>query len=212
MPGSFEDYINSNESNLIRNGSAEIGWPIIKQELAQKIDNRLPVTINHFVQVLDSERNIDYYLATTKRLTRSFWAVFNWGGVFLLGKRPYFYLGLLTAVSFIGSLFYWISYRKEISWRITFLFIISCLLIWGATFLRGFSTSFSGYTYIPVARYAYPVIFPTALIIMSGFLSWVNLINKRLQLSNFGLTIIFLLSMIFLNIWSIASITKYFYR
>jgi len=211
VSGSLNDYLNAQKPNLIRNGSAEYGWPILKQEVARKIDKKFPVSINHFVQILDLETNLDYYRATTKRLFRTFWAVFNWGGVFLWGRRPYFYLGLLTGISVIGSVIFGISKRKEISWRITILFLLSCLLIWGATFLRGFSSSFSGYTYIPVARYAYPVIFPTALILLSGLLFWVKLINTRVHLSNTMVTIIFLFSMIFLNIWSFFSIIAYFY-
>ena len=83
---------------------------------------------------------------------------------------------------------------------------VSLIVVWGSTFLRGLTSTLDGPVFIPVARYAYPVIIPTMLILNIGWLEIIGWFERYLKIPTkvlFGLLIGFFILLDGLSIYSI---------
>jgi hypothetical protein len=122
-------------------------------------------------------------------------------------------LGIFTLSGLTGALAAFWRKRKEIIHWDVFLFLGLALIgIWGAAFLRGLSSVLEGRNLIPVARYAYPVIIPTMLILNSGWFEVIRWIEKYLKISQKVLLGMLILCFILLDILSVYSIYQYYTR
>lgn len=209
--GSLDDYLEGNSPNLVRNGSAEKGFPLFDYQLSQLISSVFPIQINDLWHIFDWDSHQSYYKSSFARLFRTFWAVFNWGGVFLAGKYPYRWLVGITLLAAVGFLVHLLSKQRLIEKRMLVLLASVFITIWGAAFLRGFSSSFMSYTFIPVARYAYPAIYPSAFFFIVGLYKLVKLPKLKINIAEECGFSIFLFLLVSLNIWAIASFTAHFY-
>jgi len=165
--------------NLIRNPSFEESSPGIRQWVAQLLYRLVSrVTFRpeeNIAAVLDWERTSYIYPITIRVLVTSFWAVFGWGHV-LIGGLWYEISIWLTVIGVIGAIAQIIrSMSKTLSpptcWAMLFLGI-AMVVVWVVTLLRPLPLYPWDRTFIPVARYAYPVIIPTSLALVAGWTAW----------------------------------------
>jgi len=82
--------------------------------------------------------------------------------------------------------------------------------IWVQTFFRGIE-SVRSTIFIPVARYAYPVIIPTMLMLNAGWLEIANLLERWVHLSPRVKLWVYALFFLSLDLASVYSITYYYY-
>jgi hypothetical protein len=82
--------------------------------------------------------------------------------------------------------------------------------IWGSTLVRGINFLFGG-TFLPAARYAYPAIIPTMILLSLGLLELLRLTGHWLHIParwQIGIYILFFIGLDLLSIYSIYT----FYR
>lgn len=205
-------------ANLLRNASAESSWSQIRSwadELGSKLlpDNGRPSLVLY--SLLDMKATGEYYDLTTSVLFRSFWAVFGWGHVFLLGHNPYQKLGVVTLVGMIGAIIALgrikraIQSHKWIDWEALGFLGMTLISVWGITWVRGSIYLFYR-LYFPIARYAYPVIIPTMLILTVGLWEVLNRSSKKLHLPEWIPLSVYCAFFLFLDIYSLVSIHLFY--
>lgn len=165
--------------NHLRNGTVEHSWLRLRgwlrwldRETRQHI--RIPADIDTFIGALmDIEWSGWIYVPTARILIHSFWAYFGWGHV----RLPYtwFYsllegitlAGVLGGVVLIGRR--WI--RMSTTEKAVFLFLLVVfVLIWLNALLRVIPNMFlRPNPLLPVARYAFPAVIPTMLLLIMGW-------------------------------------------
>jgi len=121
--------------------------------------------------VLDSRATGSFYLATAVRLFRTFWGAFAWGNVAL---SPNWYillryatlLGIAGGVARLSQGFGGLSRPHQLAliWL-----GVAVLAIWTEVLLRGLFTVLDPRLYIPTARYAYPAMIPSMLLLVAGW-------------------------------------------
>jgi hypothetical protein len=197
--------------NLVRNPSAEIAGPQVRGWVETVIGNRFPGNPALILGLLfDPTPITSYYTATIKSLFQTFWARFGWAHVVLRGFRPYTILGIFTLIGLIGALAAFWRKKREIRWDVVLFLGLAMIGIWGAAFLRGLSSVLEGRDLIPVARYAYPVIIPSMLILNTGWLEVIGWIEKYLNIPQKVLLGLLILCFILLDILSVYSIYQYY--
>lgn len=176
--------------NPIRNPSAEQGWPWVRPWVVRAIGRLVsPIPLGPFDTLnalLDWERTGWVHGVTARRLLESFWAVFGWGGV-MVDRWWYRLLAWVTWLGLGGAL---VRAGRLVRgstppgqrWAVLFLGIAG-LLVWGVVFLRPLPTLPPWVRlFIPVARYAYPAVVPTALALVGGWTAWPWTRPQRLSL------------------------------
>jgi hypothetical protein len=192
-------------NNLLRNASGESAWPRVRP-LADRwgegiIPHGRPSLILY--SLLDWDGAGWYYRATSETLFRSFWGKFGWGHVSLIGNKPYRPLLVLTFFALVGFVVGLARWRKKIDWHILLFLSLAMVLVWGPTLVRGVPYIWLR-IFIPVARYAYPVIIPTMLLLVSGLRAfWPSQVWKYVK---FGLVI----GLVWLNAVAIYSIWSFY--
>lgn len=198
-------------TNLIRNASAETAWPRLKSWADRLADGYFPGRPSLvFSLLLDPRAAKEYYRETLRALTRTFWASFGWGNVTLRGIHPYLLLGLITLIGLVGTVIALWQRRRQVSWPIAFFLGLALLFVWGSAFLRGSVTILQTSQFIPVARYAYPVIVPTMLTLILGWMMIGHLLSKSLRISPKFILIVIPLLLALLNAFSVYSILRYY--
>lgn len=166
-------------TNYIHNGSFEHTWPRVKPRLDNFLtrilpDEARPTLILH--SILDWPATQLMFKQTYRHMMQTFWARFGWGHVTLSWPVVYrilewaFWFGIVGA--FIGA----IRHFKTSSWDWALLLFLSAALIWFANFVRGVGYFTSNDYYTPPARYAFPAIIPTAILLTFGWLEMARLI------------------------------------
>jgi len=197
--------------NLVRNPSGESAQPRIRPWVNRILGDYFPTNPSLLIGLLFNPSPIDfYYQATVKSLTQTFWAKFGWAQVILGGYRPYTALALITLGGFIGSLFFNWRNRKGIPWDIALFLGISLLGIWGLAVTRGLSNLVGDRYFLPVARYAYPVIIPTMLILNLGWLEIIRWIERYFRVPRRVMYAALILFFIGLNVISLVTIYRFF--
>jgi hypothetical protein len=198
-------------TNFIRNPSAERAWPWIRGWVDRRLSGFFPGNPSQiFVAMLDWRSSIWYFQAAFRQLFQTFWAKFGWAHVPLLGHKPYRVLGIFTLVGLVGFVPGLWRRRRSVSWDILLFLISALVLVWGFTILRGNLSVFGGDVLIPSARYAYPVVIPTMLILTFG---WVEALKTTRNWFNLPLYVQYL---VYFGLWlsldllSIISIVKFY--
>jgi hypothetical protein len=205
--------------NLLRNPSAESSWLYLRPWA----DKLLSILFSDFpgqerfslvvYTLLDLSSVGWFYQNAVERLMRTFWAKFAWGHVSLIGAKPYRVLFLISLFSLMGiGIAFWQRRKRltELPWDIFFLLGITFVPVWGLALVRGSGYIFSGWGAFVVARYIYPVIIPSVLILASGWLVWLNLLEKWLHLSGYYKYIIYIGGFLVLDVLSLISIWSYY--
>jgi hypothetical protein len=201
-------------TNLVRNASSEmrtIGFRYWFDRLWSKYLPYYSGPSFNLHYLLDFQAMRWHSQMTALRLFTTFWGQFGWGHVPLqLGPRPYFMLGILSALSLAGAAIKLIRVRKNLPWESLFLMGVAALGVWVMAVLRGTSHLSVSWLYLPVARYAYPAIIPTMLIFTAGLLELFRAPSRYLRYpANLG-NFIFIFLMIVLNIASISTLVSYY--
>ncbi len=160
-------------SNLLKNGSAERGWPGLRPWIGGLLVYRAPASLV-FQSLWDWPRTKEFYGPGLSVLFQSFWGRFGWGHLTLPPAYSYF-LGLLSAAAAIGAgigLVRWArSPGKHQPWqpRVWSLLGLALLVGWGGAVLR-IHPAFVvvEHSFWPVARYATVAVVPTATLLCLG--------------------------------------------
>jgi hypothetical protein len=189
-------------TNLLRNGSAESGWPHIRSWADRAGARFLPdngrpsLVLYALLEIRDLRK---YYLSVIINLVRTFWAKFGWEKVSLLGGTPYRYLSYLMGIGFIGAFLALWRARKEVPWHPLIFLGLATLGVWISTFFMGTVYLFIGYFY-PHSRYSFTVMVLVLLLLANGWLGWIP--DKYRKYFEAAIPVGFLL----LNIYAVISI------
>ncbi|NOZ05915.1 MAG: DUF2142 domain-containing protein [Chloroflexi bacterium] len=181
-------------TNRLRNGSGEWLWPRLRPWVERSLGQYAPAPPSLFVaSILDWSRTSPFYWPTADNLFRTFWARFGWNHIGL-PEVWYRILKVITTFSLVGGLFR-VARAARSSYGVpehvgamfnrgssgpgnlarkkrAIVFLATVILIgWGSSLLRLHPNLDQVFT--PSARYGYPVIIPTALALMAGWLAWV---------------------------------------
>ena len=202
-------------TNLLRNASAEQAGPGLRvwaNKIITKIMPPYPVSFASDIPVslLDWKGAGWYYSGTGANMLRTFWAKFGWGNIPLLGSKPYRTLVVVTLLGSVGAGWAIWQRRHALSWEVLLVLSLALLGLWIQAIIRGIGSLF-GFTFIPGARYAYPAILPTLLILNAGWLEILRLPGRWLRIApkvQLGLHLLFFLA---LDSLSILSIIHFYY-
>ncbi|MBE0411695.1 MAG: hypothetical protein IBX69_18365 [Anaerolineales bacterium] len=197
--------------NLLKNPSAESAWPWINPTFDRLISENYPGRPALVLATLLDWSIADWYFQMTlKFLFQTFWGMFGWGHVPLVGFRPYTILGLITLSGLIGTGLVLIRRKSHFPWEILFIFVLSLVVIWGAALMRGLGSILGGNIFIPSARYAYPAIIPTMGILVVGWLEVVKKMHHFMKVRMLVFHICFITFFMILNIAGLISIWSYY--
>lgn len=195
--------------NLVRNPSAESAWFYIRpwfESVTQKIPWLAHLSPNELLaSISDVATSRWLYTATVSKLFETFWAKFAWERV----NIPIIGYQILIAISLLGLLSTIIFspiriFRLSLEMKMTVLWVgIATFIIALIVLLRGFFGIYDIKTYIPVARYGYPVIIPIMVCFCYG---WYKLIKP---LGYWGVGII-LCGFLTLDIFCVITWLTYF--
>jgi hypothetical protein len=197
--------------NLVRNGSAQDAWPRIRpwaDSIGSQVIGGQPSIV--LASLLDWQSAGWYYWVTAQNMLRTFWGKFGWGHVPLVGDRPYRILAVLTSVGIAGvPLALW-RRRRTMPWEVVLLLGIALCSIWFAAMVRGTVESLFGIGFIPGARYAFPAIIPTLVVLNAGWLEILRGVGNRLHLPVRIPYMVPCLLFILLDVVALASILYYY--
>jgi Dolichyl-phosphate-mannose-protein mannosyltransferase len=200
--------------NFIRNGSAETTWLRLTPELESLIESKVPYGSpnNFLISIADPQVAREAYQGAAAQLFDTFFGKIIRDKVNLPGSsHTYTFLGFITLLSGICTLYLLWRTRKKINWHL-FLFLgISFILVWGITFARTGMTIESIYPTGVWARYAFPAIIPSVLLLCVGWWEGLRLIGERLRISPWHQGVIFAAFLAGLDIFALLGIAKYFY-
>ncbi len=198
-------------SNQIQNGSAEATWPGLRPGADRWLAKVFPLQPSLALgSLLDPTPALWYFRGTASYLFQTYWGRFGWGHVPLIVRPAYYILAAATGLGLVGAGICLIRRRRRMPWDALALLGTVLVLAWGSAFLRGIS-SLTGTVFIPSARYAYPVIIPTMLLLDAGWLELARLGRTHLRIPGRVFIGLFVLFFIGLDILSIASIIRFYY-
>jgi len=224
LPGDFSQFIapvfldnqansftwnNEIRKNYIRNGSAEKPWPWVRpqfERLVQKYPWLAHLSPSIYVSAFfDWERTGWIYRISAVRIFQTFWGRFGWAHI-PLSQIWYWILFLVTILAGIANLF---SLKRIISnhlssWNVAILWLnLSMIVLWGIVLTRGLFTANQDHVFIPSARYGFPVMIPTILILSAG---WYIMLKHLRTLK----TPLFFVLFIVLDFSSILTVVHYY--
>jgi hypothetical protein len=192
--------------NLLRNGSTERGWPRVRPWVARALRRyarRSPAAF--LASVLDWRRTKWIYGPAALSLLKTFWARFGWAHV-SVAPGWYWGVGVMTALGVLGAAAAMVRHWSTwpLPWRRGVVCLAAAgLVVWGNAVMR--PHPFVSDPLIPAARYAFPAIVPTVLMLMGG---WLALVPRRWK-RRAGLGL--LVGLVGLNVVSLMTIWR-FYR
>ena len=194
-------------TNILRDASAEKAGlrvrPIL-DKLGGKVipDQRRPSELLY--SMLDPRIGSPYYQLTFRQLFWTFWAKFGWGETYLSGHKPYRLLGILTFLGLAGIILSIWRWKRTIPWHTILFFSLVMAAVWGLTIVRG-PIYIVTRTYLPVARYAYPVIIPSLLALLIGWRAWIP--ERWWKFETLAILGIFF----FYDVYAIVSLISHYY-
>ena len=202
--------------NLLRNPSGEAGWPRVRSWIERW-------TARAFLDAGNTSPSVAlgtlfdwpaagwYYRETAKNMIRTFWGKFGWGHIPLLGRFSYQALAVVTLLGLFGALILLIRRWRDMPWAALLLLGAALLGVWGLAIFRS-----SNYllrplpVYIPTARYAYPAILPTLLILDAGWWELWSIPSGWLHLPPVVQKAFFPLALLAFDAYAIASILAFY--
>jgi hypothetical protein len=204
--------------NLLRNSSAEHAWPLIRPSIDKKLTPLLGGKLfpTYSLQFLIDWEGLNwYYLLERRILFQTFWAQFGWGEVTLLGNKPYRWIAFITLAGIIGAVIAFIFSLKNGQWNKIVSFVVflgsAMCTAWLITFLRGIMFLPSTHLWLPVSRYAFPVVIPTLLLLNIGWLQLFDFADRWPPVKSWYKFVVLTVFFIGLDIFSIVSLAKYYY-
>lgn len=196
--------------NIIRNPSAEHAWFGVSK-IANSLKARLYIDPALYLQTIQDVQGFGwYYQASISTLFQTFWGKAA-AQIPLLGGFTYDVLQLITLLAFAGVLIYMAQLPSIFKQpEMLFLFFVT-LAIWLPTLFRGTYWVFYFVPLVPYARYAYPAIIPTLLLIIAGLFKILQWITSRLGLPRSSPVLVYQTFVISLAIYAIFSFGGYFH-
>ncbi|MFA5835569.1 MAG: DUF2142 domain-containing protein [Bellilinea sp.] len=203
--------------NLIRNGAGLDEGVGVRPSVYSFIRTLSPSYERGLVSglgyLLDPIGNSWYNKVTPYRILTTFWAVFGWGQVHLTSGWIYNFMGILSGILVISAVVLLLRNQKKtpgiILNKVAYLVIVG-LVGWITAYLGGFY--FGGLFYrlvLPVARYGFPVIVPSAIVLCTGWYGLFTLFPWRI-VSQVLSAALFIVALIALDIYAITTIQIYF--
>jgi hypothetical protein len=203
--------------NILRNASVENDGPSVKPWILEFINKRslnIPSPTLILSALLDWRGTGWYFKFAGQNLLRTFWAKFSWGNVPLslpFTSRPYFLLTLFTLAGLGGSLIVLWRQRFTLPWRALLFLGIALVGVWGQTILRGIGSLIDPVLSTPAARYTYPAIIPTLLVLNAGWLEILRLLGKWFRIAPKIQLAVYFLFFVALDVFSLISIANFYY-
>jgi hypothetical protein len=198
--------------NLLRNPSAEFAGLRIRtwfDDLGTKI---FPLynRPSFFLSYLTDWIGVNWhYKAVGARLFRTFWGKFGWGDISLMGHKPYRVILIFTLAGILGALFGIPRFRSSLPGNVLFVFFLAILGIFLLAFFRGANHITTNWFYLPVARYIYPAIIPTILVLCIGWWEILRGAGQVFRLPKWGQYGLYFGLFLFLDIFSLISIYRF---
>jgi len=172
--------------NLLRNGSAEQAGLRINQRVDNFIATFLPDNTHPslvLTSLMDLSASGFLYEMTAVKLFQTFWGRFGWGHVPLLGfistsDLAYRVLDIFTLLGILGAIVGGMRRLHRLPWDALSVLGLALLGAWGSTLVRGAIYIGVPRQYIPTARYAYPAIIPTMIVLAFGWLEIFNWVTS----------------------------------
>lgn len=201
-------------TNLLRNASGETGGPGIRP---WPEGNRPELLIYSSPELalgslLDWRGAGWYYQAVAGNLLRTFWAKFGWGNVPIILpfiSRPYFLLAMLTLAGLGGAGIALWRRRYALTWNVLLVLGVALAGVWGQDILRGLH-SLNDWVFIPGARYAFPVIIPTLLVLNVGWLEIAYTLERWMRLASSAKFLVYFLLFLGLDIAALLSLIHFY--
>lgn len=204
-------------TNLVRNPSAESAWLRLKPWVDRIGRRVLPdpgvntpsVTMYYFLDWAGSRL---IQANAISHLFRTYWARFGWGHVPLLQGWSYWIVLAFTVVGVIGAVVAVWRLRRKIPWNVAVFLGFALLGTWTMTIGRG-----SNYPvhlrpiYFPTARYAYPVVLPSMLLLNLGWYETSRSLVRRLRLPRRVASALYIIALVAFDLYAILSIASYYY-
>lgn len=197
--------------NIIRNGSAEQGSILVRSWLNNRVAGFLTAKAHMSIPLIlmtaqDWKGSSWYYRGVAGTLFRTFWASLAGDKAFLRGQFISGFLVLLTIAGLVGAVILVWRHRRTLHWDIIGQLGLALLIPWVFAFTRGSASLGNPVSPLfPWARYAYPAILPTALLLCGGWLEWLDLLGTRFNLTPATRNAIFLSMMIGLSVFAVLN-------
>lgn len=198
--------------NLVRNASAEAGGPTVRawvDKAAARYSMIAPSMV--LASLLDWQGTHWYWQVATESIFQTFWAKLGWGHIplFPYGDTAYSILAIVTLVGVVGAGIALWDKRRGLPW--SSLLFLGLVLggVWAITLMRGVSSLWSA-TFIPVARYGFPAMIPTALVLNAGWWEVSRLIPGKSRLFSRMPYLIYAAFFVALDGLAVASILHYY--
>jgi hypothetical protein len=167
-------------TNLLANGSFERSQPFFQPVVQHRLSPIISASPNIALgALLAPAARSAYYGLALRTMLETFWGRFGWGQVPMAPPAVYATLGLALLCGALGGALCLIRARRHVPWRPITLFVLVTLVVWAVSSVRGIETLFGNtWVWTPGARYAAPVMVPTALWLVAGWrefgrLAWV---------------------------------------
>ena len=196
-------------TNFIKNGSGESGWPVFSTIAKRLIGNKIRISTSSFWSFLDYSSNGWYLRTSLNHIIRSFWAVFGWSHIYLSGKNPYIVFKILLTLSALGWFARIFKKKKEFISPILLFFLIFFGAQLAIVLLRGAGTWFSQLL-VPAARYFFPAILPTVILIVGGWYFGFRPLFDKIRIPGWTQAALYFLVLISIDVWSILTIYRFY--
>jgi hypothetical protein len=199
--------------NAVRNGSAETPALSVRPSV-NRIGERLlkessPSVIVASLQDLESFG--DYYASSAHTIFRTFWARFGWGHVPLLYDRAYSVLLVVTAAGLAGAAWFIARCWRMLPLRACFWLGLALAGVWVAAITRGTTYAlFYQTSFIPVARYGFPAIVPTVLVLAAGWLESMRIISRGLKIPFRWMAGAYVTALVAFDVFAFASLIVFY--
>ena len=204
--------------NLLRNASAESSWmrlrPMIDRFGAEFLPdrgaNQPSVSLYYLLDVAGEWR---FQKLSAQVLFRTFWARFGWGQVPLMLGWSYWLLLTAMLVGIAGAAVLIWRKRKLLPWSALLFLGLAMGGLWLETFLRGsnYPTQLRA-IYYPTARYAFPAIIPTMLLLNAGWYEIGRFLYRSLNISDKVLSIFYVAAWVIFDVYAVLSIAQFYYQ
>ncbi len=191
--GRWDDYP---FQNLIRNGSAQQADFRFRPWLDRLTTRHLSIRGFNPPLILATIQDWPgtgwYYQESFSTMFRTFWASLAGDKVPIPWRPVNLLLTLITILGIGGTILALWSKRKSIRWDIVFVLGLALVIPWVVAWTRGASDFERLRPLYPWARYAYPAIWPTALLLCAGWLELLEFFKARLKFTDRAQNAIFL--------------------
>ncbi len=173
--------------NLVRNPSAEEGSFQARKWVSDSLGGLLtkagidlPLML---VTVQDWSGTGWYYRNAAITLFRTFWSSLGGDKAFLASSTVSYFLAFLTLIGLLGALVRLWRHRRGIRWDLVGFLGIALLIPWLLAVAKGNADMLGAKPIAPWARYGYPAIFPTALLLCAGWLELLEIVPGAAKLT-----------------------------